>query len=84
MARQTKCPEEFVKLIYLVLPLHEAEIDNPVEDAAFMALIDAKLLDCTFWLIDDSPEYELKNAVNGMRFTFTCDHLLFVLTKDDL
>ena len=61
-ARQTEHPEEFVNYIDLEIPRAE-DMDNPIEDAAFLERIGANRL--------DSSEYELKNTATGTRFTFT-------------
>ena len=62
-ACQNECPEAMVEFIHLAIPL-EADVDNPLVDAAFMEQIGAKPI-CDF------PDwFELKNAVTGTRFTF--------------
>ena len=52
-----------VEYIQLDIPT-DSNVENPIEDAAFMARIGAKKI-CSF------PNFfELKNAVTGTRFTF--------------
>ena len=62
-AWQNECPEEFVEYIYLDIPPC-VDVENPLENAAFMTQIGAKKI-CDFpnW-------FELKNAVTGTMFTF--------------
>ena len=63
---QTECPEEMVEYIRLDIPL-EADVENPTEDDALMARIEAKKI-CGF-----TNWFELKNAVTGTRFMFGWD-----------
>ena len=68
-ARQTKHPEEMVRLITLDIPPNSmAEVDDPVEDAALMARIGAKPTGYR-------SNYVLKNETTGKRFTFGWDQI---------
>ena len=76
-AWQNECPEEFVEFIYLVIP-SDTHVDNPIEDAAFMARIGAKKI-CDF-----SDWFELKNAVTVTRFTFTWNKIYGIKEGSDV
>ena len=61
-AWQNECPEEYVDYIDLYIP-PGSDVDDPIEDDAFMARIGAKEI-CGFTHL-----FEMKNTVTGMRFT---------------
>ena len=63
-AWKSEYSESFVEYIQLDIP-SGSEVDNPIEDSAFMERIGAKEI-CDF-----ANLFELKNAVTGTRFTFT-------------
>jgi len=65
-AWQTKRPEEMVESIHVEIPAGE-DVNNPLEDVAFMEQIGAKQIS-----LANSPNsvYELRNAETGTRFTF--------------
>ena len=62
-AWQNECPEEMVEYIHLDIP-SGVDVENPIEDAAFMARIGANKIFCFI------NSFELKNEVTGTRFTF--------------
>ena len=69
-AMQTEHPEEVVELIGLGFP-HGADMENPIEDDAFMARIGAKRRTSgAFEKMENCAEYELTNAVTGTQFVF--------------
>ena len=49
------------------------DVENPIEDNAFMAWISAKRIDKEANDKETGIEYELKNVVTGTRFTFKWD-----------
>ena len=66
-AWQTECPEEMVGVISMEIP-PGMDVENPLEDAAFLEQIGAKRIDNVYgepWI-----EYELKNVATGTQFTF--------------
>ena len=67
-AWQTERPKEMVEAIGLGIPVG-MDLENPTEDAAFMARIGAKQIGA-FEQIEKGTEYELANSVTGTKFAF--------------